>query len=254
MNDLRCEYHNIYYHENDKTSLSLLEDYYKTVFTEAFPKSDTRELLENMIDYLKKKKNGWYGKNNYHIIVGKTEESIVSGAICDYFAETNTGALEYIAVNYLKRGRGYAREIFLKAVDTLKKDAIKAGYSDLDWVIGEIEHPAKLMENADKSYLYAWDKVGFRVVDWPHYIQPAISKKNDDVDTLMLIAYKPQGYSSNDEMNVIKPSIIEGFIKDYARFALRIEKPESNSAVCKMLSQLSALDQPIKLLPFVDII
>lgn len=262
FDDTASKYYEIYYDDDDKSSVSLLSAYYAEVFLDAFPEPDTRESLENMIDYLKKKKNGWYGKNNYHILIGKTENKIISGAICDYFEEENIGVMEYIAVNRSARKKGCAREIFKKAVHKLEEDARKAGHKHLDWIIGEIENPIELKKKNNKknknkeydnSYLYAWHNIGFRYISEFSYIQPALSKENEEVNSLILVAYNPNEYNIRENIN---PEIIAGFIRNYARWALRIDNKDidSNQSVQKMFSQLSERKQPLKLLSLKNLI
>src|ERR1700681_3273837 len=50
--------------------LEILEQFYNDIYIAEFPIRDERESLQNMRNYLRLKASGWYGRNNYHILMG----------------------------------------------------------------------------------------------------------------------------------------------------------------------------------------
>jgi hypothetical protein len=79
--------------EDRPADLYLFSDFYAEVYVPEFPDANERESLENMRDYLRRKRDGWYGANNYHILVATVLGRPVGCAIADYLAESNTGAV-----------------------------------------------------------------------------------------------------------------------------------------------------------------
>ncbi|MEQ1638436.1 MAG: hypothetical protein ABL903_17325 [Methylococcales bacterium] len=65
------------------SDLSILSHFYTTIYELEFPDPDERESLENMSNYLRLKTEGWYRKNNYHILVVIQDEQLVAGSITD---------------------------------------------------------------------------------------------------------------------------------------------------------------------------
>jgi hypothetical protein len=225
-------------------SVMALATYYASVYMDAFSKPDIRESIDNMLEYLKRKRSGWYKKNNYHILIGEKDKKAISGIVCDYFAEVNVGVIEFIAVEKSKRAGGLGRLLYTKIVDLLNMDALRANYRGLDWIICEMERYEAAQKTTDNSRLYFWNKLGFRVIDGFTYVQPALSEDCKEVGDLFLIAYSPKG------LNEIEPEIVAGFVKNYAYWSMRIDKPEFNSSIAKMLEQLSKINEPLKLKTF----
>lgn len=71
--------------------LSVLAGFHGTLYVSLFPDPDERESLENMAGYLRLKGHGWYGENNYHIVLAFDGELLAGAVIADYLAEPATG-------------------------------------------------------------------------------------------------------------------------------------------------------------------
>ena len=111
---------------DDKNSVSLLNAFNERVYAVAFPDENERESLDNILDYLTKKKNGWYDKNNYHVILAQKDDAIVGGMICDYFSSSNCGVVEFIVVTTDCQLKGIGTELYKHAVERLQSDAKRA--------------------------------------------------------------------------------------------------------------------------------
>lgn len=227
---------------NDETTLALLGTYYTQVYCKAFPDPNLRESLDNILEYLNKKRVDWYGKNNYHVVVGQTGESVTSGIICDYFAEANAAMVEFIAVKPHIRKMGHGNRILTKAIDLMNSDAVKAGYKQLDWIICEMEKPSVMKTDTERAALNFWRKMGFRIVGDFKYIQPALSSEKEAVESLILIAYSPKG------LEAMPPETLSKIIINYAYWAMRITEPETDLMIQKMMSQLETISSPLPLI------
>ena len=56
----------------------LLRYFYEELYVPEFSDADERESLENMEQYLELKAQGWYGKNNYHIIIATEAGKLIA--------------------------------------------------------------------------------------------------------------------------------------------------------------------------------
>ncbi len=79
-------------------SISLLEQFYSTIYVDAFPDPNERELLGNMVEYLQRRQAGWFGSNSYHILVAVHENRPVAGVVGDYLHLPNSGVIEFLTV------------------------------------------------------------------------------------------------------------------------------------------------------------
>ncbi|HYS41205.1 MAG TPA: hypothetical protein VEO01_36790, partial [Pseudonocardiaceae bacterium] len=65
--------------------IATLTRFYETLYVGEFPDPDERESLANMIDYLGRRARGWYGRNNYHVLLATGADGRPVGAsIVDY--------------------------------------------------------------------------------------------------------------------------------------------------------------------------
>ena len=89
-----------------KSDIELLEHFYHECFVPEFPNPNERETLEDIKEYLHRKETGWYGKNNYHVVVMLDGDMPIGGSISDYLVEPNAGVIEYLVVSPDHRGTG----------------------------------------------------------------------------------------------------------------------------------------------------
>src|SRR5215831_18986085 len=71
--------------------LAELSRFYRRAYVREFPDPDERESLANMKRYLRLKAQGWYGRNNYHIVLAELDGEPIGGSVVDYLAEPNAG-------------------------------------------------------------------------------------------------------------------------------------------------------------------
>ena len=225
----------------DKPSVALLGEYYTSIYINAFPKNE-RESLDNIIDYLSKKKNGWYGKNNYHVILAIESGVTIGGLICDYFESSNCGVIEFIAIKQECQSEGIGTRIYQKAIELLRKDARNNKKNNIDYIFCEIEKSDTSINKDASKYLWFWNKMGYRKIPLK-YIQPALDDGKENVHCLDLIAL--QLNEKIESQRGINATTIKNFLLDYARYAMRIEEPEKNISISRMIEEIESLKTSI---------
>src|SRR4029077_6881574 len=104
-----------------------LRTFYDTLYVGEFPDPDERESRENMERYLALKAQGWYGRNNYHILLAAEDGRPVVCVILAQPAAANAGVLEFLVVAPHRRGVGLGTRVFGQAEQHLEQDAQRAG-------------------------------------------------------------------------------------------------------------------------------
>ncbi len=200
-----------------------LRAFYAEVYEREFPDSDERESLQNITRYLELKAEGWYGRNNYHVVVAYRGESAVGGCILDYLDEPNAGVIEFVFAAASVRGEGVGRRLMAEAQRLAAQDAQRHGRA-LQWIAAEMNDPflpSSVRDNMD-PFLRAriWDRWGFGVLDCP-YVQPALSAEQQPVDGLVLIA---KCFDPAWRTDVPTPQVA-ALVAAYMQWAMRIETP-----------------------------
>ncbi|MFD9733894.1 GNAT family N-acetyltransferase [Umezawaea sp. NPDC059074] len=227
----------ILFHDLTPADAPALADFYDTHYVREFPDPDERESLATMIDYLRLKEKGWYGRNNYHIILATTDGTTIGLSVVDYFAEPNAGVIEFLMVVPDARGSGAGRALLAETERVLDQDAAAASGKRLDHLFAEINDPfipTEVPDTLDPAVrAVIWDRWGFRGLDLP-YLQPALSETQDGVTNLLLI-----GKSSGAPPC---PSTVRQAVHDYLRWAMRIEDPSRCPEYRTMAEHLSGQD------------
>lgn len=224
----------------DETSFTKLSEFYHGVYTEEFPVADERESLENMENYLRLKAEGWYGKNNYYILLLVDGDGTVGGGVvADYFDRSNVGVIEFVVVDPARRGQGLGKVLIEGIAEHFREDSRRAGYLSLNAVCGEVNDPYRKCDVPDHLDGFArmrmWDRFGFRLLDFP-YIQPALGEGQSSVLGLGLM-FRPE----RDELKHQVPAeLVEHIVADYQIWAMRIPEPDGEADFQKMQGWLRA--------------
>jgi Acetyltransferase (GNAT) family len=220
----------------------LLRRFYDELYVPEFPDADERESLENMENYLELKAQGWYGKNNYHIIIATESGKLLAGAITDFFAEANAGVIEFLVVSPMFRQSGMGKAILAATENLLINDAKQKLDRDLDCIVCEMNDPFKptdIKDNLDPvKRSLIWHKWGYGGLDFP-YIQPALSTDQESVLNLMLIAKIFQ----QEWSTAIPSQIVKVIVHEYLRWAMRIETPENCAEYRYMVAFLNGREK-----------
>jgi len=220
------------------SDLRLLANVYHDLFVSEFPDANERESLENMIDYLRQRSAGWYGKNNYHILMVLDDGEPCGMAISDYLAEPNTGVIEFLAVSRRARARGHGRFLLDATEERLSKDALSASKAQLDYIVAEMNDPFRpgSLDDAYDPFVRAevWAKWRYARLDFP-YLQPALSPRQQPVTNLMLIG---KSFGLGDAESV-SSELTKTILREYMRWAMRIEEPDTSPEYLQMAAFLS---------------
>jgi hypothetical protein len=205
--------------------VDLLTRFYDTLYVGEFPDPDERESLANMVDYLGRKRRGWYGPNNYHILLAMDGDRPVGGSITDYLAEPDVGVIEFILVSSDARKSGTGRRLLARTEQLLDEDARRSLGRPLDAVAAEMNDPlapSDVPDNLDPTTrALIWDHWGYAGLDFP-YRQPALSPEQEPVTNLIMIA-KPLRADWHDGLPA---STVRLVVHEYLRWAMRIDRPE----------------------------
>ena len=207
--------------------LAILERFYHDLYVFEFPDADERESLANMTDYLRRKAQGWYGKNNYHLLIAFEGGRPCGGAISDYLADANAGAIEFLVVDAQQRGSGLGLSLLQRTEALLGEDAKRAG-KQLDCVVAEMNDPFRpgALDDCFDPFvrLRIWERWGYARLDFP-YEQPALSDDQRAVSHLILAAKACRA----DWQRCIPSSTVKAVLVGYMRWAMRIDAPEATA-------------------------
>ncbi|HEX2749708.1 MAG TPA: GNAT family N-acetyltransferase [Verrucomicrobiales bacterium] len=225
-------------------SLQLLRAFYRSVYTAEFPDENERELLENMEEYLRLKDCGWYGPNNYHILILRDESTgeIAGGCIGDYLARSNAGIIEFTVVDPARRGQGLGKRLLHEITSCFEKDAARNGCPQLAGVCGEVNDPYRacdVEEHLDGfARLLMWHHFGFRLLDFP-YVQPALSEGQEAVRGLGLM------FQPHDPRfaTAVPAQLVTTIVADFQIWAMRIPEPDLAPEFQAMRDGLAARDR-----------
>ena len=207
--------------------LRALKRFYSALYIREFPDPHERESLANMARYLALKAQGWYGANNYHVLLMHRGGKVVGGSVSDYLAKPNAGVIEFLFTKRGQRGRGLGRALLDATVRLLQRDARAAGGKPLAAVVGEMNDPFRRPGTPDNMDPFVragiWGKLGFGRIDFP-YVQPALSSKQRPVDCLALVAKLPRGARA-----AVRSKWVIDVVAEYMRWAMRIPRPSGNA-------------------------
>jgi GNAT superfamily N-acetyltransferase len=212
-------------------------EFYSTLYVEAFPDPDERDSLGNMIDYLGLRERGWYGRNNYHILLAMAGDRPVGGSIVDYLADAAAGVIEFLLVAPEARRGGLGRRLLDETERVLAQDALRGG-GRLGAVLAEINDPMAPtakddnLDPADRALV--WHRWGYAGLDFP-YRQPALSAGQQAVTNLIMIA-KPM---RQDWQDGLPAETVRCAVSEYMRLAMRIKEPAASPDYVEMAGYLA---------------
>jgi GNAT superfamily N-acetyltransferase len=220
-----------------KTDIDLLTRFYDDCIVPEFPDPNERESFEDIRGSLNRKEDGWFGKNNYHVVVVLDGDEPIGGAISDYLLEPNAGAIEYLVIQPDYRGMALGGRLLEYTERLLHQDADRSCGRLLDWIVGEMDDPyiTPAPTNRFDPLIRArvWHSWGYRMLDFP-YVQPALSSDKSAVHTLLLMAKT----CSPRFTDSVPATDVRTFLREYLRWGMRIAAAEGNrwfEEMCKFL-------------------
>ncbi|HTT11417.1 MAG TPA: hypothetical protein VMG60_11050 [Burkholderiaceae bacterium] len=227
-----------------------LDRFYRDLYVVAFPDADERESLRNMAWYIKRRAEGWYGPNNFHILVAQQHGLPLGGSVFDYLAGPNAGVIEFLFTRADLRACGYGSALLAETVHALRADARRARAGRLKAIVAEMNDPFRRSAIPDEMDPFEraaiWGRWGFSKLDVP-YVQPALSAGKRPVHNLTLVA---------DMLAEPKATCADGgwlleVVRGYMRWAMRIEQPSRN-AQFRALARHIATHRTVPLIPLGD--
>ena len=144
----------------------LLRHFYHNIYTTEFPDHNERESLENMEQYLRLKEKGWYGKNNYHVLLYLDQGAPVAGSISDYLDKSNVGVIEFLVVSSSLRKCHLGTALLKWTEDILHRDSLNVGYRGWTHIIAEMNDPFKSYNLTDSMDPFQrtliWHRWGYK--------------------------------------------------------------------------------------------
>jgi GNAT superfamily N-acetyltransferase len=247
-----------------QADIDLLKRFYRDCFEPEFPDPDERESFETIVNYLRLKETGWYGKNNYHVVLAFVDGELIGGAIADYLDEPNAGVIEYLVIQPEHRGSGVGRRLLEHTERLLHDDADVTRARLLDWIVAELDDPylTPRRKNGFDPFtrVHVWGSWGYRLLDFP-YKQPALGGGKKPVTTLMLTTKTcstrfdpphsdregPKTRSGDQNgnpgdgaqrANSIPSADLETLLREYMHWAMRIEEPDESKEFKAMSDSL----------------
>ncbi len=229
------------FREIDSTPASLAEltHFYRKLYVAEFPDPDERESLLNMKGYLAAKARGWYGKNNYHIVVAEIDGVPMGGAVIDYLAKPNVGVIEFLFIGKRHRVKGLGHALLNATIRLLRADARERIGRPLAAIVAEMNDPFRRPDTPDNFDPFErsviWGRWGFARLGF-RYVQPALSRRQKPVKCLVLIARmlaRPRAAS-------VLATWVRDIVAEYMRWAMRIDAPQRNAQYREMAAFLAA--------------
>jgi GNAT superfamily N-acetyltransferase len=216
------------------SDLALLAQFYSGLYSHEFPDPDERESYTNMVAYLR---GAAADQCQYRIMLLLEGDQPVGGSISDYFAPSNTGVIEFLVIAPEYRRLGVGTDLLAVVERRLISDALVRGRT-LRFIAAEINDPFRHTskpENMDPFRRAAWwgDR-GYAKLDFP-YVLPALSLEQEAVHNLALCAKltAAEGASS------IPSESVDGFLRDYLVYAMRISEPLTSAEYAYMVDWLA---------------
>lgn len=161
-----------------------LRRFYNGLYVGEFPDPDERESLANMARYLELKAQGWYRRNNYHVLVMERGGQTAGAAVFDYLAKPNAGVIEFLFTRPDRRRLGLGRALLDAVAHALQRDARAGARKPLFAIVAEMNDPFRRPETPDNMDPFdraeIWGKWGFGRLDFP-YVQPALARRQRPV-------------------------------------------------------------------------
>ncbi len=221
---------------DDVHSLDIFKRFYEEVLESSFDKNEL-ETYDQLLDNLRKSEEGKHGLNSYHIIISLDDEFLLGGAIYDYFIDTNSGIIEYIATNNKVKKKSVASQTFQMVNKLLNEEARDNGFERISYITCELEKEI----NGKQSNHYFWEKFGFKTLNF-HYIQPPLDDTKEVVDIMNFGIITKAPFATYNKEYIDKEEL-KSILHDYYHYTMRIEDVENCEYYIKMCREIDSKDQ-----------
>ena len=236
----------------DKKSLSYLGEFYTDIYIDVFKDKDERETFDNLLDYLSLSDKNEGKDYIYHIILVKDESGkVLGGSVFDYFVASNSAVIEFLAVREEKQSAGYGTLIYNEVLKILNRDANKYNHPQVDDIIIEINNPEYVEKGDPMKYLYFWNKLRYRRIEFD-YVQPPLDEDKKEVRYLWLAHTSPKYQSEHHDypyQDEINKETLFPILKDFFKYAFKIDNPVASPQYIEMYE--SVKKDKIKVTPII---
>lgn len=208
----------------NENSIEKLKEFYKEVLIPNFD-VDELETYEQIIE----RARDFEEDGSYFIqVVLDENENVLGGIVYDYFKDTNSGFIEYIATNGRYRQKGVGSKLLEKATSELNKIATSNGLERIDFLAGEVEKQI----NGKQAKHYFWEKYGFKPLNFK-YIQPPLDENKAPVEIMQfgIMTKAPNAHFTGEglSVNTLK-SVVEDYIGEHEETMKKVfENIDKNS-------------------------
>lgn len=194
---------------NKLKDIELLKSFYFSIYLKSFPNKNECESFENFLYFLENSKVS--SSYKYHIILILKDDVLLGGAVFNYLLDIESGYIEFLTINEKYQSKGIGSLLYEKVLKVLNQDA-RDMCSGLKYIFGEIDNPKFSIRKLNK-YLYFWDKQGFRRLNID-YIQPALSKNQNDVNCLWFVIKKMTNEIESSIKGKFLVSVLDNIFKN----------------------------------------
>lgn len=192
---------------------ALCHAFYDQVYAEAFPNPDESEDCDTWLPLLD---SATRTKPHLYILLAvKDPHDICAGIVFEWYADSKSWLITYLAVGATHRGHGLARSLIDRAIQTMRAAHVGGAGVPRSLIFAETEDPTLLgdaPEVIEGAYrrIATLEALGFARVDIT-YVQPALAKDKQPVRILLLLAY-----TSTDELTSdLDAAKVAGFIREF---------------------------------------
>ncbi len=232
---------NIVFHELTAVprDIDLLRQFYQDLYLPEVHDPGKHASLDNMMHFLELKMQGWYGANNYHIVLLIESGRPVAGSVSEYLSDANAGIIEFLAVALPWRRQGLGTRLLRWTENTLAVDAGSHSERSLRAIVAAMHDPRTpdryqvSLESLTQARI--WGGWGYRKLNFD-YLQPALSEHRQAAPQLILIAKVPGDGTPHTALGV---QLLRAILREYLYWAMRIEEPERTVEYQQMCAQLT---------------
>ena len=209
-----------------------LNKFYSRVYVVSFPDVNERESYNNILDYLLKQRNP--SMHEYAVALAFDDGYVIGGCIYNYFARSNSGFIEFLAVDQNYYGQQIATRLFDFVKDDINTVSNKFGHNGYECLFAEMDNPL-LRGNDTPNYKFFNNKLGFRHIDI-EYVQPPLEKGKSAVTRLWFIGQLVNG---NKEF---QSGLLKTVLHEFYMNCLDIEYPDNNKYFINTLESFKDKD------------
>jgi ribosomal protein S18 acetylase RimI-like enzyme len=195
--------------------------FYSELYVKEFPIDDERMNLNQI--FKQAKRFSEISTAEHFCVIATRDEEIVGGILGDYFILSNSGFIEYIAVDSEERGKNIASNLIRTMTALMSEEAKKYNHETIDYCFLEVENPValddtELKQNASNR-LGFWQKLSAKTLEMKYILPPLQEEKN----TIYYLMLNVIIYSTKLQITSIPTETVLSFLRDYYQNVICID-------------------------------